>query len=384
MSSIEVTFLAATVVLLGPTCLVALLNLVGWRPLRLRTPDDSMQVSVLIPARNEEENIEDCVRAVLDQGAVVSEVLIYNDGSSDGTQFVIDRLIQADAERVRQVATKSLATGWVGKPHACARLAEEASAPWMLFLDADARLERNGVRNLLGTARSTSASLVSAWPALEMSSFAERLLMPLLNFVVFTLFPAPIARWRRGASLGLAHGACILVERDAYQKTGGHELVRDRLFEDTALARAWREQGENSQVVDGRGTVSVRMYSDFAGIWRGFSKNYYPAFSRSASFFLFQAYMAAAYLALPVLAIAAASIGSAPPWIAGLAAITFVPRLFVGLCFRHPAWSVVLHPIAVSLMIALGFRSWWSSTLGGGVRWKGRTYNAAGLVVEDE
>ncbi len=384
MTSFESILLIAALVLLGPVTLVSFLNLVGWRRIKSSHDAGSGQVSVLIPARNEELTLADCVESVVQQGDVIAEILIYNDRSTDRTEDVVVGLVDAHQRLVRQVETRPLKTGWVGKPHACAQLAEEASAKWMLFLDADARLEPGAVGRLLHAADSTEATFVSAWPVLEMKSFAERLLMPLLNFVVFTLFPAPISRSQSGASLGLAHGACILAERETYRATGGHELVKDRLFEDTAFARSWRGHGENSQVVDGSGIVRVRMYEDFSGIWNGFTKNYFPAFKRTTSFFLFQAYMAITYLVLPVLALVAVSLSGVAPWIAAIAGAVFVPRLLIALRFGHPLWSVLLHPVAVLLMLALGFNSWWASTRGDGVAWKGRVYNASGLVVSDE
>ncbi len=217
-----------------------------------------------------------------------------------------------------------------------------------------------------------------------MKSFAERFLMPLLNFVVFTLFPAPISRRRNGASLGLAHGACILAQRETYERLGGHELVKDRLFEDTALARAWREGYENSQVADGRNVATVRMYESLGGIWNGFSKNYYPAFGSLTTFTIFQLYMGAAFVALPLFAVISVANGAAATAFLFIAAGSLAPRALVALRFRHPLWSVPLHPFAVSMMIALGLRSWWQSSFGGGVRWKGRAYMSSGTVVADD
>lgn len=384
MSNLELILVIAAAVLLGPVTLVATMNLFFW-PRRLWQADiSSGQVSVLIPARDEEGNLEACVDSVLAQGAALKEILVYNDGSVDGTQQVLDRLVTTHQDLVRQVPVQSLPEGWVGKSHACARLAGQARGHWMLFLDADARLKPNAITSLVADAQHRNATLLSAWPKIEMKSFYERLLMPLLNFVVFSLFPALISRRRDGASLGLAHGACILAERDTYARLGGHELVRDRLFEDTALARAWRERSEDSQVVDGRGIVSVRMYENLSGIWNGFSKNYYPALGSLISFAIFQLYMTAAFVALPILALVAVAAGAIEPVFMLIAAGSLVPRALIALRFRHPMWSVLLHPFAVVVMVALGMRSWWLSSFGRGVNWKGRSYNAAGLVIGDE
>lgn len=384
MTSIELAIVIASTVLLGPVTLVALVNLLLW-PRRLKHANvGSGLVSGLIPARDEENNIEACVDSILAQGSVVAEILIYNDGSTDSTQQVIDRLISAHPDTVRQVQSVSLPEGWIGKSHACMKLAGRARSKWVLFVDADTRLKPNAAEKLVAEAQHSKATLLSAWPSIEMRSFAERLLMPLLNFVVFSLFPAPISRRRKGASLGLAHGACILAERHTYEKLGGHELVKDRLFEDTALARVWRERSENSQVVDGREVAAVHMYEDFTGIWSGFSKNYYPALGSLRSFAIFQFYMGVTFVALPLVSLYSVfGAGSDPIYL--LAAVaTLVPRSLIAIRFQHPFWPIMLHPLAITVMVTLGMRSWWRSAVRGGVEWKGRTYMANGIVITDD
>src|SRR5690606_20059092 len=119
-------------------------------------------------------------------------------------------------------------------------------------------------------------TFLSCWPQLEMRGLFERLLMPLLNFVLLTLYPAPLAASRDNRALGLAHGACILVRADIYRLLGGHESVKAELFEDTRLAQHWRATGHRSLCLDGTGTVRVRMYDSLSAIWGGFRKNLYP------------------------------------------------------------------------------------------------------------
>ena len=382
--SFELALILVAAALLGPVTLVAALNLTLWRREAVDQSCPSASVTVLIPARNEERHLSECVESAIRQGPGLSEALIYNDDSTDGTQEVIDDLVIRFPGRVRQVERATLPEGWVGKPHACQRLAEAADSKWLLFIDADTRLMPGAIDALVGIAERRDASFVSAWPRIEMRSFSERFLMPLLNFVVFSLFPAPISRRRRGASLGLAHGACILVLSETYRRIGGHTLVRDRLFEDTELARVWRRHGERSQVTDGSTIATLRMYTTFRGIWNGFSKNYYPAFSSTLSFALFQVFMAIAYVVFPFAIAGLVVAGILDSRWLGLAALSLLPRLLIALRFSHPLWSVPLHPIAVTVMVALGLRSWWLSERGGGVSWKDRRYRGSGVVIENE
>jgi glycosyltransferase involved in cell wall biosynthesis len=385
MNSIEIILVITAAVLIVPVTLIALMNLLVW-PQRLnKSAVGNDQVSVLIPARNEMDNLESCVDSAMTQGSTIKEILIYDDGSTDRTLHVIDQLIRVHHDTVRQIPTVSLPDGWIGKSHACKRLAEHAVAPWLLFIDADTRLQPDAVRSLVAEANHRNATLLSAWPKIEMNSFTERFLMPLLNFIVFSIFPAPISRFlRNSASLGLAHGACILAQRETYERIEGHELVKNRLFEDTALAQAWRKRHENSQVIDGRKVATVRMYESFEGIWTGFSKNYYPALGNLWLFTIFQLYMTVTFIILPLVVVILFFYGVIDPVFLLLAVGSLMPRTLVGLRFRHSLWSVPLHPIAVVFMVVLGMRSWWQSSIGGGVRWKGRTYMASGIVVPDD
>lgn len=330
-------------------------------------------VSILIPARDEESNIAACLDGALAQGKVVCEILVYDDHSTDATPRIVEEYAW---RRVRGLAPEPLPAGWCGKTFACARLASEARGHWLLFIDADARLRENAVARAVAEAEARGVSLLSCWPALELRSFWERALMPLLNFVVFTLYPAPLAFKRNDASLGLAHGSFILARRDAYERTGGHELVREEIFEDTRLAQRWRERGERSLCLDGRDVLSVRMYRSFSEIWLGFQKNFFPAFRRGRSFRAFVALHFAVFLLPFLLAPALWSDATARPLAALSIAAVLATRLALALRFRHPLWSVLLHPLGECVLLALGVSSWWRCRSGRGVVWKGRRYRA--------
>lgn len=320
-------------------------------------------VSVLIPARDEEGNIGPCLESILSQGAAVREVLVYDDHSSDATGRIVLDFARRD-ERVRLERSLPLPPGWCGKTFGCAQLAAGASGEWLLFLDADARLAPRGLNGIIAAAEARRLTLLSCWPRFPLASFSERLLMPMLNFVVFTTYPAPLALARQEASLGLAHGACLLARREAYERLGGHSSVREEIFEDTRLAQYWRTRGERSLCLDGQDVVSARMYGSFSEIWAGFQKNFYPAFQKGLMFWLFLAFQFTAFLA-PFL------FGH---WIA--AAFVLLARATLAIRFSQPLWSVLLHPFAETLLIALGASSWWRCRSGRGVAWKGRIYRA--------
>jgi chlorobactene glucosyltransferase len=354
---------------------VALWNVVAWPKFTTTAPVRPGLVSVLIPARNEEANLADCLESVLRQDATVGEALVYDDHSTDATPRIVAAYVARDA-RVRAIDPRPLPADWCGKNFACARLAEEARGAWMLFLDADARLAEGAVARMVEEARRREVTLLSAWPSLTLMSFWEKALMPMLNFVVFSLFPAPLSLLRDDASLGLVHGACILVERACYQAVGGHAAVRDEIFEDQRLAHLWREKGGRGLCLDGQGVVSVRMYSSLSGIWSGFQKNFFPAFRRESSFWGFIMMHAGMFLAPFVMPFWIHAWPGWPMWPILIAiACALAIRALLVLRFGHPWLSVLLHPLAEAILLAIGLSSWRRCKSGRGVDWKGRRYH---------
>ena len=337
---------------------IALANSLFFPSLTRRSTDG--RVSILIPARNEESNLPGCLIAALATDA--AEVVVCDDHSTDGTASVVQAFASIDP-RVRLIQAGTLPPGWMGKPFACKALSESARNPWMLFLDADTHLQPDATSRMVAECVARRLTLLSCWPRLEMASWAERILMPTLNFVVFSIFPGPLSLFLGSSSLGLAHGACIMVNQETYRKLGGHDLVRGEIFEDTRLAQLWRRAGERGLCVDGSEVVRVRMYDGFRGIWLGFQKNFYPAFRHGASFVAFLILHGGVFLAAFCFS-----------WRAAVAIL--LTRLVLAVRFRHPLFSVVAHPVTEILLIALGLSSWWRCATGRGVAWKGRIYKA--------
>jgi chlorobactene glucosyltransferase len=359
---------------------VAVWNAVAWPKVAAggsAAPLQPARVSVLIPARNEEMNLAACLDAALAQGEIVRELLVYDDHSTDATSAIIAEYARRDA-RVRRLPAATLPAGWCGKTFACAQLAERAQGIWLLFLDADARLSAGAAARMISEAERRRLTLLSCWPALELGGFWERALMPLLNFVVFTLYPAPFALKRNDASLGLAHGACLLARRSTYALVGGHGAVRDQLFEDVRLAQVWRARGQASLCLDGQDIVSVRMYRSFVEIWAGFQKNFRPAFRREASFWAFMSLHLTLFLLpfilAPLMLMRGREVDAATLILLALSVLSV--RAVLALRFKHPLWPVLLHPFGEAILLALGLSSWWRCRSGRGVEWKGRRYHS--------
>ncbi len=366
------------VLLLAPLSFVTILvvwNMLAWSNVR-HVPETAPireSLSILIPARNEESNIGTCIKHALDSGKPVEEILIYDDHSDDATPEIVQEWASRDP-RVRLIEPVPLPDDWYGKPFACAKLAEQARGDWLLFIDADTRLTASATDAILQTAQKRNVSFLACWPKVVCVSFWEKTLMPMLNFAVFTLFPACVAEWDNRPSLGIAHGACILVRRLQYERLGGHRCVKQEIFEDTALARAWRKHGEQSLCLDGQNVAHVRMYKSFGEIWFGFQKNFYPAFRQEVNFWLFLCFHTWCFLLPFVLLILPRTAFVNLSTSIAASVLVFTMRLVMAFRFHYPLWSCLLHPFTQTLFLALGVSSWWKCHYGSGVVWKGRKY----------
>ncbi len=347
---------------------IAVVNALTFLRAQPGTITENPSVSILIPARNEERSIAECLKSACLQGDLVREILVYDDQSTDSTANIVRSWMERD-KRIRLIDGKELPYSWCGKPHACYRLAGHARGQWLLFVDADVRLHKHAVCKLLATAQNYRCSFLSAWPEVEMRSVAETLLMPMLNFYVFTLFPSPFQLFSNAPRYALAHGACILCRRAEYWNVGGHAAVRTDLFEDTALARLWRAHGHRGLCCDGRGIAQVRMYRHMREIWQGFEKNFYPGFRRKWMFFLVLTIHAMFFIAPFVGLVMSPSL---PTTIASCAVLS--SRVSLAIRFRHSLWSVLFHPLSELVLLALGISSFVHWQGRHGVVWKDRVY----------
>lgn len=368
-----ITIFALSLLLLA----LMLYNMTGWPRVRADGAAPAGAVSILIPARNEEAHLGAALDAVCAQPESVREILVYDDHSADRTAEIV-RAAAARDGRVLLIPPQPLPDGWYGKPFACAQLAREAQGEWLLFLDADTRLQPGAADRIVADATERGVTFLSCWPGLELGGFWERVCMPMLNHVVFTLFPAPLSLKMRLPALGLAHGACLLMRREEYARTDGHAMVRRELFEDTALARAWRAAGLRGLCLDGQDVVKVRMYSSLAAIWTGFQKNAYPAFRHETSFWLFLAFHFVFFVLPFAGALAQAAAGGWAPAAWGAAAAALLSRVAQARRFGYPYWSILLHPLAECALLAVALTSWSKCRSGRGITWKGRVYRGSG------
>ena len=230
-------------------------------------------VTIIVPARDEERNIEDCLRSVTRQEYSAFEVVVVDDQSTDATAAIVGRLAAADP-RLRPVRGTDPPEGWAGKPHALHQGALVARGELLLFLDADVRLDPRCLTRAVALVEHTGADLLTVVPRLLTGSFWERVVQPAVLQVILATFRAELINDPRHAAAS-ANGPFLLFKRMAYEQIGGHQAVRGDIVEDLALARLVKQSGLRLVYAVGTELVSLRMYGSFAEIWNGWSKNFH-------------------------------------------------------------------------------------------------------------
>jgi Glycosyl transferase family 2 len=330
----------------------------------LRRPDPAARpgperVSVLIPMRDEAARARDCLTAVLAQDRV-AEVLVLDDGSTDGTGDV------ARATGVRVLAGRPLPAGWLGKPHACQQLADAAdpASDVLVFLDADVRLRPGAVAAavaLLG-----ELDLVCPYPRQDAGTAAERLVQPLLQWSWLTFLPLRLAERSPRPSLSAANGQLLAVRRAAYDRAGGHAAVRAEVVEDVALLRAVKRAGGRGGVADGTALADCRMYAGWAELRDGYTKSLWSAFGSPAAAAGVAGLLALGYLVPPLAAVLGCRTGLAG-YAAGVTGRVLTARRTGG-----RAWpDAFAHPVSVAAFGWLTARSL-RGHRAGTLAWKGR------------
>ena len=380
MNAATISLLALTALLLAAIpALLTLFNLKVFLP----APEqgrgcEEPAVSIMVPARNEAAAIEPCVRAILASRDVDLEVVVLDDASTDGTDAIVRQLAEHDP-RVRLVRGRPLPSGWCGKQHACAQLAEAASHDTWVFLDTDVRLSPDAVRRCVAFLDASQASLVSGFPRQVTGSFLEWLLLPLIHFVLLGFLP--IARSRVDNSPGLAAGCgqLFVTRRDDYRKAGGHAAIRASLHDGIKLPRAFRRAGLRTDIFDATDIASCRMYTRSLDVWKGLSKNATEGIGSPTTILPFTVLLAGGQILPWVLVASGLATGwqGWPAWTVAVAVIAVafssLPRMFTARRFRQSFAGVLAHPVGIAVFLAIQWVALGRRLLGLQTSWRGRS-----------
>lgn len=361
-----------------------LVNLRRYRPpAAVADPEPSPVVAVLIPARDEERNIALCLEHVLRSTHANLEVMVLDDASQDRTNEIVTGIMATDS-RVRLVQGLSLPHGWNGKQHACWRLAEQTTAPLLLFLDADVRLAPEAIGCCIASLNVSwkglpSPALLSGFPRQITRGVLEQLLLPLIHFVLLAFLP--MGSMRRGTHPGFSAGCgqFFLVRREAYLAVGGHAAIRQTRHDGLRLPQLFRRAGFRTELVDLTALAEVRMYDSSRAVWEGLAKNATEGLAAPSrilplSLLLLLGQVIPVFLALRAVH---SPLGRGTSLLIGGALLaSFLPRLLAVRRFRQPLLSALAHPAGIALLLILQWYALFRQVLGRPVDWRHRSYSS--------
>jgi chlorobactene glucosyltransferase len=333
------------------------------------------KVTILIPARNEENNIAGCIQSLLTQDYPSFEILVLDDQSSDNTRIILEEIARLHPT-LKVLDGKSPPDGLLGKNWACVQLAQQAQGDLLFFTDADTlhhpQTLRASVTSLLGA----QADLLTGFPRQDVHSWGERLMVPFFSWAILCFIPLELAYRLRLPALSCAVGQMMLFRREAYAAIGGHERLGLSIVDDLMLARRIKAAGLRWRVVYIADLITCRMYQNSREAFHGLEKNLFAAFGFRLLPFLFVFLWLAVMFWEPLIVLGLLFFGQVPQArVLELAAciglsllLWLVPYIELGI----PFCLAFLYPITLLAAEVVAFQSLRLS-LAGRLTWKGRT-----------
>lgn len=353
-----------------------LINLIGIKKIN---PSESgkfrIPVSVLIPARNEEENILKCLDSVLKQNYENLEVIVLNDNSTDRTEEIISTV---NDKRLKYIRGKILEKGWVGKNFACHQLQKAAKGDYLMFIDADTEMYEGCIAGAVEFAAENKTALLSVMPFEESKTFWEKLIIPLLYLAVMAFLPVPMVERSGRKEFSMGNGQFMLFSRKCYDEIGGHESLKNKIVEDVWISRRVKEFGLKLIFADGTELMKCRMYKSRKEIWNGFSKNFFAGLAFSVSGLITVIISYFLLFIFPVITlIFSIIISDSYIFILSLTAfiIPVIIRITHSVKFSQPLLYSFLNFLSCIFLIAVSINSFRIIKFGKGAEWKGRDYS---------
>jgi glycosyltransferase involved in cell wall biosynthesis len=338
-------------------------------------------LTVIVPARNEADRIDACLRSLTAQSESIFELgtdwelILVDDGSTDAT-----RSIAQSIPGVTVLDPAPLAPGWTGKSNACFTAAQEARGQWLLFTDADTVHEPGSLRRALHEAEKHQVALLSYSPRQLVSGLWQRALMPLI-FAELALAYPPAKVSDPTLRLAAANGQFLLFRADAYRELGGHRAVRADILEDVELASLVKRRKLGLRFRTAPDALSTHMYRTTRAMIEGWTKNLALLFGNCLALAAWRLLDLALIVLLPFLA--------ALYWHATMRGIPwFSAGFLIALLWLRTLWrfyarvarshfsplDCALSPLALPLFASILCRSWLLHRLRRSISWKGRVY----------
>ena len=339
-------------------------------------------VGVIIPARNESENIEECLASLTKSRYPNFEIIIVDDRSEDGTAELARTVPPGNAKRLVVIDGEALPEGWLGKPWACQQGARATSAELLVFVDADTTHGDRLLSRSITELQNEDADLLNVLGFQVMESFWERLVQPQIFLAVVFRHPdlersARSSQWQDG----VANGQFMLMPRTSYEAIGGHESVRDRVLEDLALAQTVKRHGRTFVIRMAMDDLTTRMYHSLGGLIAGWSRLIQMGSTQGqplVSSFGVVTVATFCFWIVPPLMLLSALLGFGGETLLIWSALVCSLSVGIHAAFLHflgaPAYYAVFYPLGSFVVLYIMIRS---KVRASDVEWKGRRYTVS-------
>ncbi|MDN3579530.1 glycosyltransferase [Mucilaginibacter flavus] len=343
---------------------VTLFNFISDPKLRRVSKHYTDKVSILIPARNEADNIIGLLNSIHQQDYPHYEVIVLDDGSTDNTYNICEAFASKHPQ-FKIIKGDELPAGWIGKNYACHQLAQQATGTYLLFLDADELIQPGLINSAVHRMQVNNLGLLSLFTNQDMPTLGEKLVVPLMHYILLNLLPLKLVSIVKNPSVAAASGQFMLFDADTYRQEQWHRAVKDKVVEDVEIMRLIKTKGYNGEALLANGLINCRMYKNYNEAVNGFSKNFLAAFNYSVIGFLI-------YLTLLIIFPLVLIITLNLPLISFAFGLIILTRIMISLSSGQNAlYNVMLHPLQMANLLIIAVLSI-QKHLTGTTVWKGR------------
>lgn len=342
---------------------------------------DGEKVSVCIPARNEEKNIEGCVRSLMEQSYGNYEVLVLNDNSEDRTGEILRSLAEEFPHKLKVFDGKPLEDGWTGKIFAMNQLIQKTSGEYLLFTDADTIHKKDSIAFAMTNMKVHNADMLSGYIKEKVVTFGERITVPLIFMLTGFVLPLFLNRVTPFPFTSVAIGQYIMIKKKVFASVGGYESMKTLISEDVFLARLIKKNGYKTIFTDCKRAAMCRMYTGYTESVNGITKNIFSFLSNNTAIILAAIIGVTCFLLLPFpLFIVALMYNMAMGgWITTITVLlginvflSFIVWVLVSGSQHLPFSTPFLYPVLFGNLVYMASLSFVRTVTGKGYVWKGR------------
>lgn len=345
-------------------------------------PKEQPFVSVLIPARNEENNIKTCIESFLNQSYENYEILVLDDNSTDKTYQIVKNLAKQNPGKIKLYSGKPLPTNWRGKSFAMQQLLNYAKGEYYLFTDADTIHTKDSISMMIANILKHKADLVSGYIGQKTVSFGEKITIPLIYLLTGLVIPLWMNAKSKISIFSTAIGQYIGVRAEAFKAIGGYEKLKSFTTEDVYLAREMKKAGYKTVFLDFKKAASCRMYETYEQSVRGISKNIFDFLGKNpfVMTFIILALLFFLVLPMPLCVIQLVELYTNNTHYIDTFTLSLIINvtlcclswLMIFLTRKLPFYIAFLFPIVHLNLLYIALVSWIRSEQGKGYVWKGR------------